>query len=306
MEMDNKPLIVIFTSPHIDGITSFLIYRWVSGNRLTNHKHVVLKVKEDMSHYESLIERADSIYCFDVFLREGLELLNNEKVTFFDTHEISNFYKPQYDKAKCVIRPNRGSCSNLVLELFGKITEFTASQSVLAKLVDEIANYTFKHEISYDLHLLYNHYYKWDYAWYLRDFKDGYNGLSKGQADNIVKIKRQLQEKLKQTQLFIGKIEFEGIHYNCVSTVQDHLDIGVLDLITKSNTFDIIFWVNIKTNKVSIRKSRNDVVANLHLGKFAKFICDGDGHEYAAGGNITDTFLEYSKTFSEAPLTSSC
>jgi len=52
--------------------------------------------------------------------------------------------------------------------------------------------------------------------------------------------------------------------------------------------------INLKNNRVYLRKNRT---VELNLGKFAQKICDGGGHEYAAGGKLNETVLALSKKF---------
>ena len=52
--------------------------------------------------------------------------------------------------------------------------------------------------------------------------------------------------------------------------------------------------INLKNNRVYLRKKRE---VDLNLGKFAKKICNGGGHEYAAGGELNENVLALSKKF---------
>ena len=52
--------------------------------------------------------------------------------------------------------------------------------------------------------------------------------------------------------------------------------------------------INLKNNRVYLRKNRE---VDLNLGKFAKKVCEGGGHEYAAGGVLNDNILALSKKF---------
>ena len=52
--------------------------------------------------------------------------------------------------------------------------------------------------------------------------------------------------------------------------------------------------VNLKIGTVSFRKLKT---CSVHLGKLASALCDGGGHEYAAGGKVCDKFLDFCKFF---------
>jgi nanoRNase/pAp phosphatase (c-di-AMP/oligoRNAs hydrolase) len=47
-------------------------------------------------------------------------------------------------------------------------------------------------------------------------------------------------------------------------------------------------------NRVSFRRDRS---SNANLLKVCQTYCNGIGHEYAAGGELTERFLELTKTF---------
>ena len=52
--------------------------------------------------------------------------------------------------------------------------------------------------------------------------------------------------------------------------------------------------VNINTKRVSFR--RNKDIKDISLIEFGKEVCGtGGGHEYAAGGSITNQFMEFTK-----------
>ena len=52
--------------------------------------------------------------------------------------------------------------------------------------------------------------------------------------------------------------------------------------------------INLKNIRVYLRRNRN---IDFNLSKFAKKICDGGGHEYAAGGILNNNVLALSKQF---------
>ena len=64
--------------------------------------------------------------------------------------------------------------------------------------------------------------------------------------------------------------------------------------IIDNNDCDVCLMINLKNNRVYLRKNRK---CDLNLGKFAKRVCSGGGHEYAAGGELNDNVLALSKQF---------
>jgi oligoribonuclease NrnB/cAMP/cGMP phosphodiesterase (DHH superfamily) len=66
----------------------------------------------------------------------------------------------------------------------------------------------------------------------------------------------------------------------------------VCDYLLRTYNSDIVFFVNTNSQHVSFRKKKD---CTVDMSKLAKNLCDGGGHEYAAGGKITDTFMEFVK-----------
>jgi oligoribonuclease NrnB/cAMP/cGMP phosphodiesterase (DHH superfamily) len=69
----------------------------------------------------------------------------------------------------------------------------------------------------------------------------------------------------------------------------------ICDHLLKTYNSDIVFFVNTNSSHVSFRKKKT---CNVNLAKLAEFLCGGGGHEYAAGGKITEKFMNFSKQLS--------
>ena len=54
-----------------------------------------------------------------------------------------------------------------------------------------------------------------------------------------------------------------------------------------------LFFINIKSEKVSLRQCNN--IDPVNMGSFAEKICEGGGHLMAAGGLLTPLFMEVCK-----------
>ena len=59
---------------------------------------------------------------------------------------------------------------------------------------------------------------------------------------------------------------------------------------------DIGIVVNVNSGSVSFRRSSK---CNLSMSELAKKIANGGGHGAAAGGTITDTFLNFTKSLNK-------
>ena len=83
--------------------------------------------------------------------------------------------------------------------------------------------------------------------------------------------------------------------YKLIAVFADSFINEIAEYIIQNYKSDIGFVINLKSKKVSIRKSK---LCDVDLGKLATKLFDaGGGHEYAAGGLINDNFLTFSKIF---------
>jgi oligoribonuclease NrnB/cAMP/cGMP phosphodiesterase (DHH superfamily) len=66
----------------------------------------------------------------------------------------------------------------------------------------------------------------------------------------------------------------------------------VCDYLLKTYNSDIVFFVNTDSSHVSFRKKKS---CNVNLAKLAEYLFGGGGHEYAAGGKISEKFMDFAK-----------
>ena len=95
-------------------------------------------------------------------------------------------------------------------------------------------------------------------------------------------------------ELFKAKLSIGGTEYNFISTFANEYINDLGQYIVDTYDCDVCMMINLKNNRVYLRRNRN---IDFNLSKFAKKICDGGGHEYAAGGILNNTVLSLSKQF---------
>jgi oligoribonuclease NrnB/cAMP/cGMP phosphodiesterase (DHH superfamily) len=98
---------------------------------------------------------------------------------------------------------------------------------------------------------------------------------------------------LRELKPFFGKVEFDGVTVNvgavfCEKYVQECCDY----LITKHNV-DVAIAVIVNQKRIAVRRSPNNT--SVDVSKFVQRIASGGGHEAAAGGNLTEEFMEFTK-----------
>ena len=101
--------------------------------------------------------------------------------------------------------------------------------------------------------------------------------------------------KLKDNiQVFKAKIPIKNVETTFVSTFADSCIYEIAEYIVEIHSADIGMVVNLKSNKLSIRKSK---MCEINLGNLSKKLFSGGGHAYAAGASIGNEKGELNNNF---------
>ena len=121
----------------------------------------------------------------------------------------------------------------------------------------------------------------------------GFHGFSI-QQENIIKMHYDKLEKIKDTlSVYAAKINIQGkLRYVC-ATFTDSMINDVADILKDDYNAEIAIVVNPKENHVSFRRPKG--IEQVDMSILAKTLTGGGGHEYAAGGHITDKFMQFTK-----------
>ena len=248
---------IVFTDLDLDGACSYLIHCWYTQSK---PKVVPLKVST---------------------LREKfLGWLNNNKledfkeVYFFDidTTEIKDLidkknvtvfdhhktHADDYKVAEFYIDHDAPSCSKILLNFL-----------FWYKNGDKIQNF-------------------------VNDFEHGFHGFTNEQNKIISYHIYKFNKLTEELQLFESNVPVGNVNYRFVSTFVDTYVNDVAQHIIDKTNCDVCMLINLKTKRVYFRKRRD---TKIDLGKLAKKLCEGGGHEYAAGGILNDVILTLSKQF---------
>ena len=141
--------------------------------------------------------------------------------------------------------------------------------------------------------LLYKHY-KDKLQNFIDDFEHGFHGFTTEQNKIISFHFYKYKKVVKDLNLFETNLNIASKEYRFVSAFVSEYVNDVGQHIIDTTNCDVCIMINLKNNRVYLRKNKN---CDLDLGKFAKKVCDGGGHEYAAGGNLNDNVLALSKQF---------
>ena len=291
--MTNKT--IVFTDLDLDGACSYLIHCWYTQSK---PKVVPLKVSTLREKFlgwlnNNKLEDFKQVYFFDIDTTEIKDLIDKKNVIVFDHHKT---HVDDYKVAEFYIDHDAPSCSKILYRHYNNTssTNLTVEQKKLIALVNDYDCYDLKFPESNKLNFLF---------WYkngnklqnfVQDFESGFHGFTTEQnkiiSFHFYKFKKLREEvALYKSTLTIAKKE-----YKFISTFANEYVNDLCQYIIDNNDCDVCLMINLKNNRVYLRKNRK---CDLNLGKFANRVCDGGGHEYAAGGELNDNVLALSKQF---------
>lgn len=287
----------IFTHKDLDGILSLLVFKWFYPENHITYKAVNnINVDSQISDYLQNSINPHNIKIFDLPLRETFLNFDLPFITFIDHHKRSEDFKDLFKNSKIVYK----EYSSNVLFLYKFLqktnpTNLTDNQKKLILIGDDYdsGNHAFKE--SYDLNILFWALYRNDINKFLFDFNNGYKNFTDKESSIIYNIKKDALKTSLEFPVYKGEITFNGIKKQVISSFGETTNLISMDFLMKKNNADVLFFINTKTEKISLKQKRSDNM--LDIGELAKKYCDGNGHLLSAGGKLTDLFLELTKNF---------
>ena len=291
---------LVFVNNNIDGATSFLLFKWLTGK-----KNLVCKTVSKNS-FPSVYDRwckhvdldtIDNIYVFDLDVPKYVDMLPADKLVIIDSdpyHDATRYKSG----TKTFISTESGSCSKLVYDLFNNKfdTELTKAQKILMLLVDDCVSYNFSLNGSYELGLIFDNYQGDRVNKFLQEFISGFKGFTVKHKAIIGFYKNKISDIKKNLEVFESQLTIGDKKYKFVSAFTGLFINEISDWLLNAFKGDISIVINVGSNRVSFRRSDN---CTVDLSKLSKKLADGGGKQYSAGGYITDKLLQLSKTFKQ-------
>ena len=284
---------IIFTDLDLDGSCSYLIHVWLTGKK---QKVVTLKVSDLRERFlqwltSNKIESYKRVYFYDLDTTEIKDLIDKDNVYIFDHHKTHN---AEYKNATAIIEKDCPSCSKLLYKHYKDKINLTMEQKHLIALVNDYDCYELQFPESNKLNFLFWNKNGNKLQNFIDDFEHGFHGFTTEQNKIISFHFYKYKKVVKDLNLFETNLNIASKEYRFVSAFVSEYVNDVGQHIIDTTNCDVCIMINLKNNRVYLRKNKN---CDLDLGKFAKKVCDGGGHEYAAGGNLNDNVLALSKQF---------
>lgn len=282
--------ILVFTDNDLDGAGSALALKLLYGNKAVVEIHELYDVEitaNTLAGWIPKFNQYDRVYFTDVYIAEdAVSHIDKENVVIIDHHHDHVVVKERYKVAKAIIEPY-SSCTALIVDKF-KSTRITPEQKLLFGVIDDYDSYTLRFKESLKLHAVYTTYNRPKVTKFIESFETGLREFNTLELNSIKLYFNKLKEQLNTT-FFTGKIK----DYKVVGCIADFAINEVAHFALKKYDADIAFVVNVNYGGVSFRRSKT---CDAKLNVLASKLCDGGGHEYAAGGKLTQQFQDFTKT----------
>jgi hypothetical protein len=289
----------IFTDADLDGAGSYLAFKWTTGKKLPFKCTRVTDFRSDFIQWQKTndITAYKTIYIFDLDVSQYMDLIDKPNVVIIDHHATHVEHKSKYKHAKIVVQEET-SCTKLVFNTFkNPLQPLPDDQKMIILMIDDYDSYELKLKNSYKLNLIFWNYQGNRLFHFITRFENGFDEFSTPEKEIISFYEKKLRHVKNNLNVHVAKrVPLMGKQYNLVSVfATSHIN-EVADHIIKNYKADIGFVINTNSNKVSIRKSDK---CDIDVGNLATKLFDiGGGHQYAAGGELCEKFLTFSKLFS--------
>ena len=292
----------VFTDIDLDGSTSLLALHWglkakigeitYKATTISNLRRELLRWLENDS-----IDNYDYVYFLDLDTSNCVDLIDNKKTIIIDHHLTHVKNKHNYKNATVDVVETT-SCAKKIYNCFKSSFKDTLSseQKLLIAMADDYDSYQFKLPLSYNLNCLLTNTQKTldknRTDKFVERFYNGFNGFTV-QENNIIKEYINGRDTtIKELKIFSGNVNISKQEVKVTGTTGTKYVNDICDYLIKQYNSDIVFFVNTNNQHVSFRKKKECVI---DLSKLAAKLCEGGGHEYAAGGKITEMFMEFTK-----------
>lgn len=236
-------------------------------------------------------DKYDKIFITDLFVPDDLVAYTDKSnVVIIDHHKSHVDVKDRFKTAKALIEVDT-SCVNLIRKIFKSKLDLNDNLVKLFEIIDDYDNYTLKLPEALKLNAVYHNYNKPKVDKFIERFQSGFDSFNVLEQNAIKLYFNRFRDLTESTAFFEGTIQGKKV----VSCFADHSINEIAQYGIKKYNSDICIVVNLNTKAVSFRKNRE---CDIKLNKLASVLCGGGGHEYAAGGKITDTFLAFTKSLS--------
>ena len=294
--MSKKKSIFCFTHYDLDGVVTYLVTKWAHPGYDIEVKALTTNdMRQDIRQWMLTHNFSDyeKVFFLDIDVAELVDLIDFENVVIIDHHK-SHVDAMKYKNAVPIVK-EYSSAALLAFKAFKKIynTTFTTEQKMLVIFANDYDSYTLEFKESQMLNVIFWNTQK-SFEAFLDNYANGFKAFSKEQLAIYRIYENELTRIIENLQVFQGiYADIEGECRVVVATFADKHTNDIATHLLKTHNCDVAIIISLKSQRVSFRRPKDGTMC---LNVFAKDVAEGGGHEYAAGGNITPDFMEFTKT----------
>lgn len=284
--MTNEP--TIFFHGDLDGIVSYLLFCWLLNKKLDNVPTTPKTLQED---YENWLNKNPDkkAYFLDLDVTKIAEHIDKEGNVIFDHHK-TNIYKFQKAKSKVT---EETSCAKLIYDsLFKGKMELEPNKKLLVALANDWDSNKKQNALSEQLNIVF-HNTRNKYVSFIEDYYNGFVPFDKFKQNIILLYKKHCAEYLETLEPYFGTFNFEGVDAKVSAVFCDKYIAECCDFLFEKYDVDVAIAVMLDKERIAVR--RNTKNTTIDVSKFVQKIASGGGHEAAAGGNLTEEFINFTK-----------
>lgn len=294
--MAAKKKIICFTHYDLDGAVTYLVTKWahpgykfecvaMSGADM-RHEIMQWKLNHNFNDYEK-------VFFLDLDMSPCQDFIDHENVILIDHHK-SHEENMDYKRAKAIVKEYPSACL-LAYKVFKKLynTKLTKKQKLLIVYGNDYDSYEHKIPESRMLNIIFWGTQK-SFQSFIENYSKGFVPFTKQQlAIHRIHL-NEINKSIENLKLFRGSYaDTDGeLRVIIAAFVDKHIN-DISDYILETHNPDMAILVNLKTKHVSLRRPKD---GTMRLNAFAEDYLLGGGHEYSAGGTITEDFMNFTKT----------
>lgn len=295
--MASKPKMHVWTDADLDGAGSYLTLTWLLGSKFPYTVSPSNTFRAAFLEWQKLHKISDyeKIFILDLDVSENVDIVDHPNVVIIDHHSSHFPNKGKYTKATVIVEEETSACKLLYKKFHKVVTEeLTHAQKQFILHVDDYDSYQFQLNQTRGLNVIFWNYQGDRVEKLAERFKNGFTGFTTQEKSIIDFYQKRLARIVDELEIFTTVAPISEKQVKFVATFVTEFLNDVAEYVLKVTGADVALVINTKTNKVSFRRSKSSTV---NVSKLAERLAEGGGHEFSAGGILTEKVLEFSKVF---------
>jgi hypothetical protein len=276
--------VFIWANSDMDGAASTVLLGNIFPNMEYRHVFFGNFLEQYTKWVETNLENYEKVFIIGMVLDQTLvNKVDDPRVVFIsDRGEKLNVFDSK------LITEETTSCVRLIYNKFKDKVNFAITLKQLVLYVDDYNSYTLKFEDSLYLNAIYRKYRTNRFGEFVRRFWKGCDGFTFGELETAQHFFDEIDKEFESLDLYEGTFK----NWKVLATFSKCSVNEISKKLIDTYDHDVIIVVNTDTNFVSFRK-RIGSVANIQY--MSENLCNGGCGEWAAGGNITPKFMEFTQ-----------